>query len=144
MSKNTNFDNPFNRRIPQDFFKDFLKGYIACALWSSTDNSDESGGLPLDQDHDEEHLTASCYLRFVADCADFLQNIMNELSEEDLGRINPEHSGHDFWLTRNGHGSGFWDRGELEDGGLGDRLSALCKPYGECSLSLCDNRIYCD
>ena len=31
--------------------------------------------------------------------------------------------GSDFWLTRVGHGAGFWDRGEGE---VGERLSALC------------------
>jgi hypothetical protein len=38
-----------------------------------------------------------------------------------------QHAGHDFWLTRNGHGAGFWDRGM---GMLGDELTAACKPYG--------------
>lgn len=35
-------------------------------------------------------------------------------------------AGHDFWLTRNGHGAGFWDRGLGE---LGERLTAVAKPY---------------
>ena len=26
---------------------------------------------------------------------------------------HPSQAGHDFWLTRNGHGSGFWDRKEV-------------------------------
>jgi hypothetical protein len=39
--------------------------------------------------------------------------------------------GHDFWLTRNGHGAGFWDRGL---GALGDRLTDASKPYGEVNL----------
>lgn len=32
--------------------------------------------------------------------------------------------GHDFWLTRNHHGVGFWDRGL---GDLGDRLTTLAQ-----------------
>ena len=39
-----------------------------------------------------------------------------------------ELAGHDFALTRNGHGTGFWDRGLGE---MGDMLSEECKPYGE-------------
>lgn len=27
----------------------FFEGYLTCALWSSTDNRDDSGGQPLDQ-----------------------------------------------------------------------------------------------
>ena len=39
-----------------------------------------------------------------------------------------ELAGHDFALTRNGHGTGFWDRGL---GDIGDMLTEECKPYGE-------------
>lgn len=39
-----------------------------------------------------------------------------------------EQIGHDFTLTRNGHGAGFWDRGL---GDIGKRLTEACKPYGE-------------
>lgn len=40
---------------------------------------------------------------------------------------NYSQHGHDFSLTRNGHGAGFWDRGYGESGEL---LSKACKPYG--------------
>ena len=40
-------------------------------------------------------------------------------------------AGHDFALTRNGHGAGFWDRGL---GDLGDRLADAARVYGEASL----------
>jgi len=30
----------------------FTQAYIEAALWSSTDNSDESGGQPLDENYD--------------------------------------------------------------------------------------------
>ena len=45
-----------------------------------------------------------------------------------LHGINPEQIGHDLWLTRNGHGAGFWDRGL---GDRGDSLTAICKALGE-------------
>lgn len=35
--------------------------------------------------------------------------------------------GYDFWLTRNGHGVGFWDRGLGE---RGDKLSSIAKGMG--------------
>ncbi len=38
------------------------------------------------------------------------------------------YAGHDFWLTRGGHGVGFWDRG-LD--ALGDRLTAAAEAFGE-------------
>jgi hypothetical protein len=33
--------------------------------------------------------------------------------EIDLRQYSAEQVGHDLWLTRNGHGAGFWDRPEV-------------------------------
>jgi hypothetical protein len=44
-------------------------------------------------------------------------------------------AGHDYWLTRNGHGTGFWDRGLGE---VGDKLTAICK-YQERHLFVNDS-----
>ncbi len=38
------------------------------------------------------------------------------------------YAGHDLWLTRRGHGCGFWDRGL---GALGDRLTAYAEGMGD-------------
>lgn len=61
-------------------------------------------------------------------CRDFL-----ELSAEGVvqacledGGWSPEQAGHDLWLTRNGHGAGFWDRGREH----GDRLSSWAHSMG--------------
>jgi hypothetical protein len=45
-------------------------------------------------------------------------------------------AGHDFWLTRNGHGVGFWDRGL---GAVGDALSKAAQAYGERNVYLGDD-----
>ena len=51
----------------------------------------------------------------------------------DCGRDEPACAamGHDLYLTCAGHGVGFWDRKELDEGGLGDALTAHCKTMGE-------------
>ena len=67
-----------------------------------------------------------------ADCRDFLEGHADLLAEyEEAGRTM-EQAGHDFWLTRNGHGAGFWDRGLPGD--LGDRLTAASEVYGSVDL----------
>ena len=43
---------------------------------------------------------------------------------------------HDFILTRNGHGAGFWDRGY---GAPGDRLTAAAKAYGSLNAYVGDD-----
>jgi hypothetical protein len=56
------------------------------------------------------------------DCRDFVAGNWSDLEGIDAGE-----AGHDFALTRNGHGAGFWDRGL---GDAGDRLTNASKPYG--------------
>jgi hypothetical protein len=47
-------------------------------------------------------------------------------------------AGHDFWLTRNRHGAGFWDRGL---GDAGRMLTEMAHPYGECALYVGDDAL---
>ena len=49
-----------------------------------------------------------------------------------------DYAGHDFWLTRNGHGAGFWDRGLGE---AGKKLTDAAHAFGECNLYLGDDDV---
>lgn len=44
---------------------------------------------------------------------------------------DPRQHGYDFWLTRNGHGAGFWDRGYGE---AGDKLTAFAEKFGQVNV----------
>lgn len=59
------------------------------------------------------------------------------------GRYTDEElAGHDFWLTRNGHGAGFWDRSELDKPTQG-RLTKAAHAFGNSDLYVGDDgRIY--
>lgn len=124
----------------------FLRGYIACALWSSyvTDENGENG-KPLDSD--EFTLSNEAHDKMREDCEDFFKHHEKDLAKYcELIWYNPgegepeDYAGHDFWLTRNGHGAGFWDRGLGE---LGDRLTEAAKAYGSVDLyPMEDGRIY--
>lgn len=46
-----------------------------------------------------------------------------------VGRI--AQAGHDFWLTRNGHGAGFWDRPELYGEDAAATLTRVSEAIGE-------------
>lgn len=50
--------------------------------------------------------------------------------------ITADMVGYDFYMTRNGHGVGFWDR---DLGKLGDWLTKMAKPFGEASLHVGDD-----
>lgn len=108
----------------------FTQGYIEAMFFTETGTGD-------DAEDDLEHasfaeLAPETLERIRRDCADFQEGNANHLGafKEITGRPI-DHAGHDFWLTRNGHGAGFWDRGA---GRIGDTLSSACKIYGGVDL----------
>jgi hypothetical protein len=99
--------------------------YLETALWSSSDED----GSPLDDQFDVSDFAPEAIQQAEKDCLDFL-------STNDVGDLDEGDVGHDFWLTRNRHGAGFWDRGL---GALGDRLTKAAHAYGECDIYLGDD-----
>lgn len=101
------------------------RAYMGAALWSSTDDD----GNPLDDGRDWTDIDEQSRDAMLQDCKTFaeqnaamLEAFMLALPErEDCSKS--EQVGHDFWLTRNGHGAGFWDRGTGEPG---EALSKAC------------------
>ena len=63
------------------------------------------------------------------DAEDFFAKAEDLLAQ--TGVEDPRQHGYDFWLTRNGHGVGFWDRGYGE---VGDKLTALADKYGSSDM----------
>ncbi len=114
-----------------------LDAYIECALWSSTDESTESGGYPLDANYGPEDLTRKCRAEMRRDIRSFLEYCQE--TGIDLSSIRDSMIGYDFWLTRNGHGAGFWDRGL---GDLGDQLTKAAKTFGAADLYVSRKRIH--
>lgn len=49
--------------------------------------------------------------------------------------------GHDFWLTRNGHGVGFWDRPEIW-GDCADLFSDIARSMGEKSAWVENEKLF--
>ena len=64
------------------------------------------------------------------DCLNFIDRATN--SNIDLTDFAAEYVGHDFWLTRNGHGAGFWDRPQNYGGeDTAEKLSDIARDFGE-------------
>lgn len=106
--------------------KSFTQAYIEAALWSSSDEH----GTPLDRLDTE--LDADARERMELDAADFWTSNA-ELWEGT--EMSDEQAGHDFWLTRNRHGAGFWDRGL---GPIGKELTGRAHAFGEADLYVTD------
>lgn len=93
----------------------FFVSYVGAALWSSTDDQ----GEPLDDNRDRDDIATATLDAMRRDCAAFYA--ANELAihcedaplSRDFEGSYPARqaamAGHDFWLTRCGHGAGFWD-----------------------------------
>jgi hypothetical protein len=121
---------------------EFLAAYIETALWSSTDGD----GIPLDDSkYADTELAPKTLQQFEADCAQFqteYAKLIMELDDSVLRRFPPEsHIPHDFWLTQNRHGAGFWD-GDYPDR-IGIALTNLAHRFPERSLYVGDDgKIY--
>ncbi len=111
----------------------FEEGYIDAFLW--TERGDEDAYL--DEKYGREDLTKSSLESVIADCTSFIEHVQaaqrpDEFPWDDreYGAESMEDSsqaGHDFLLTRNGHGAGFWDRGL---GAWGNTLTEIAKTFG--------------
>lgn len=100
--------------------KEFVDQYLETALWVSTDED----GEPLDREYDVGQFTKKAEAQAKKDAKAFLgarvigilpakgekprQWTVAELIEE-YGNGDFSLAGHDFLLTRGGHGAGFWD-----------------------------------
>jgi len=80
----------------------FLKSYLTCALWSSTDDNEN----PLDKHFTIADFPPSEIAKAEKVCAEFQADNATDL---ELAKLTDERAGHCLWLNRNGHGSGFWD-----------------------------------
>ena len=125
---------------------DFVRQYLETMLWST--NDDET---PLDDIQGNKGLTEFVSAELIAqatkDCERFCCEVRNAgLWDEAMRFIQGGDEttiAHDFWLTRNGHGAGFWD-GDYEDyvgqdNSVGDRLTVVANKFGECNPYLGDD-----
>lgn len=109
----------------------FTNGFIIAALWATTDDD----GNPLDDNYEIDDISDETLIEIIKQCKDFerkYHNLFNSMSDEQAG--------HDFFLTREGHGAGFWDRGL---GKVGEVLTQASKTYPELNLYVGDDgKIY--
>jgi hypothetical protein len=120
--------------------EEFVNAYIECALWSSHDESGESGGDPLDSNYTPDDIHPDTLSKMRDDCALFLTMCGHIITRETClyrGCSHHAYAGHDFWLTRNGHGCGFWD-GDWHES-VEKRLDNAAKQFGEANLYIGDD-----
>ncbi len=94
----------------------FIDSYLTSISW--TQGYDQVG-TDLDED---------CRREAIIDALAFFNRAWGAIGDDVV-----EQAAHDFWLSRNGHGAGFWDRDPAEYGGEynAKRLQAWAESFGE-------------
>lgn len=108
--------------IEWDSVEGMVEAYLDAAEWTEAESME--GGIGWNKEAYKVARRA---------CWDFLE--MGTTNEDVLcmlraGGWTPEQAGHDLWLTRNGHGTGFWDRDRKVEK-LGELLSNYAERMGE-------------
>lgn len=123
---------------------EFTTAYLTAALWTSTDETNpEQGGAPLDQNYSIEDIDAATLDEMTADCEKFqalLGKLIDDMNVKYRGGAAyscEERAGHDFWLTRNGHGAGFWDGDWTEPAAT--KLTDAATAFGEYDITASGN-----
>lgn len=110
-----------------------LHGYVIAALWSSTDDTD----TPLDHNYSIDDISTQSLLSALAECSRFMRE-----NATDLTHLDDEHHGRNFWLTRNRHGSGYFDEDATSDEALiaMQQLTHASHGFGEVDLYVGDDQ----
>ena len=107
----------FRRTVMPHQEGEFYRGYLRSALWASMDDN----GNSLDDTYDARHIAEHTDDEMAGDAVHFLNSHSHLLPADALYQ-----AGTDFWLSRNGHGTGYFDRPEV----YGDETDALQKAAG--------------
>lgn len=122
---------------------EFVRAYLECALW--TDSISEDDDRSIQEEYTPDQLLAESRAQAEEDCRLFIAantDLLNKavalysMSERGQQWSVSDLAGHDFWLTRNHHGTGFWDRGL---GPIGEDLTKSAQQHPERSVLVTAN-----
>jgi hypothetical protein len=122
--------------MEKQIIENFVQSYLATAQWVTVDGTTRG-------------FTKAAKKIAESDCLKFIELVKLNFYENEVEKILTYQgsdvsclAGHDFFLTRNGHGAGFWDKDiydELAPNGC-NRLTQIAKMCG--SADVYQNRGY--
>jgi hypothetical protein len=111
---------------------EFTKACFEAALWSECDENE----IFFDDKYNIDDFSLETKNKIISDCANFLDRTKQFIPDNML-----KQAGHDFWLSRNGHGAGFFDD-KTEYYGNAEKLQDIAAKYPAISLAVdSDNKI---
>lgn len=108
--------------MDQQLIKEFAEDYLHCGAFCNEMESYE--------------FSVQAMFGALEDCEQFIVKAGSLLDGLDM-----EQAADDFWYTRNGHGTGFWDREDIPEDKR-ESLTELAKSFGESYLYLENKVIY--
>lgn len=112
--------------------KTFVRSYIQTALWAEY-CPDRDAAFDSSEFSDVT-VSVEALKKITKDCKEFMASDIYSLA---LGESDVERIAHDFWLTRNRHGAGFWDGKYTKK--LGEELTEVAHEFGEVTIVVGDN-----
>ena len=114
------------------------QAYVTALIDLGVDVGNDGELFELAERFDLSDVATETWARCERDVRDFLADNGDTLEATDYwgGWDGAVSAGYDFALTRNGHGVGFWDRGE---GDIGEALTKSAKAYGEVDMYVGDD-----
>lgn len=124
----------------------FFRSYVGTAL-ATTPNETNADGEYLDSNADISDISPETLESMLQDCAAFYFKNMGYIHcdgaplandiDGPIGAREAAMAGHDFWLTRCGHGAGFWDGDWPEPAATA--LDEASKEFGNVDLYVGDD-----
>lgn len=104
-----------------DRLDSFVQGYIEAAFFTIPEEDDL-------QDAEFGEIANTSLKQIIRDCEDFQAEAAALLDAAYESGYDYAQAGRDFWFSRNGHGTGFWDRQEIPEH-TGKALSAVAHGF---------------
>ena len=108
------------REFVSPYAVDMIDHYYETLIWSQNGDT-----MPYIEPTDWE-----------GDVVEFFIKNAELLTTTEPWAHDPAQAGHDFALTRNGHGAGFWDH---DAGEAGDALTESAESFGEFNIEITDD-----
>lgn len=102
----------FSDYFPKEAPPEFVRGYMEAFLWAGVYVENEEGEiqhLDLSDEDPDSIISTKLWVDLEEDCNNFYSQVFSFILDD------PKGAGMDFFLTRNRHGAGFFDRGYPAD-----------------------------
>jgi hypothetical protein len=118
----------------------FTEGFIDAMFFTEEKHWEDDGTIAAELGYAD--IAPSLLVKIKHDCNTFRSTYGGYFNSENCsygGCPVDAYAGHDFWLTRNGHGCGFWDGDWAEP--VATVLTEAAKGYGQLDVYVGDDNL---